>query len=102
MTEHNCFVYILECSDGSFYTGITDSISRRLDEHNLDDNKAARWTKRRRPVELAFFRYGFTRRGAAKAERWIKGMTRKRKERLINLDQSLINILNTYKNYGIS
>ncbi|MCD4736871.1 MAG: GIY-YIG nuclease family protein [Bacteroidales bacterium] len=43
------FVYIVECSDGSFYTGVTKDLDRRVAEHNDGDNPKA-YTYRRRPV----------------------------------------------------
>ena len=45
------FIYVLECSDGSLYTGITKDIVKRLEEHNTS-NKGAKYTKARRPVKL--------------------------------------------------
>ena len=50
--EKKWYLYILKCADGTFYTGITDDISRRLTEHN--DGKGAKYTRGRGPVELAF------------------------------------------------
>ena len=47
------FVYILECNDGSLYTGITTNINKRLDEHNTKDT-GAKYTKVRRPVKLMY------------------------------------------------
>lgn len=44
------YVYILKCGDGSFYTGITTDIDRRLREHKL--GKGAKYTARRHPIEL--------------------------------------------------
>jgi putative endonuclease len=46
-------VYILQCSDGSFYTGITNDIERRLIEHESGENKNS-YTFKRRPVTLVF------------------------------------------------
>ena len=46
------FVYILECSDGSFYTGITTDIPRRLRQHNGELIGGAKYTSARRPVRL--------------------------------------------------
>jgi putative endonuclease len=55
-------LYIVECSDGSLYTGITNDIERRLRQHN--DGTAARYTRSRRPVRL---RYSETCEGRAAA-----------------------------------
>jgi putative endonuclease len=46
------FVYILECSDGSFYTGITTDIKRRLRQHNGEIVGGAKYTLARKPVRL--------------------------------------------------
>ena len=51
---HNYFVYIVECSDKSYYTGVTNDLDRRLFEHN-NDNTALAYTYKRRPVILKFF-----------------------------------------------
>ncbi len=51
---HNYFVYIVECSDKSYYTGVTNDLDRRLYEHNNDYNVLA-YTHKRRPVILKFF-----------------------------------------------
>ena len=47
------FVYILECSDQTLYTGITTDVDKRLEEHNTSD-KGAKYTKARRPVRLLY------------------------------------------------
>ena len=75
------FVYILRCRGGTFYTGYTPDLERRLELHN--SGHGAKYTRSRRPVELAwcreyrYFRYAFL------AELKIKKLTRKQKERLI-------------------
>lgn len=45
------WVYMLECSDGTFYTGIARDVARRIEEHNTS-KKGARYTRGRRPVRL--------------------------------------------------
>jgi putative endonuclease len=75
------FVYILRCRDGTFYTGYTPDLARRLELHNA--GKGARYTRSRRPVELIWSReYRYFKR-AFMAELKIKKLTRKKKERLI-------------------
>ena len=49
--EQGNFTYILECSDGSFYTGWTNNLERRVKAHNA--GKGAKYTKSRKPVKLA-------------------------------------------------
>ncbi|MCX6555406.1 MAG: GIY-YIG nuclease family protein [Candidatus Aminicenantes bacterium] len=75
------FVYILRCRDGTFYTGYTPDLTRRLELHN--SGKGARYTRSRRPVELVWCKeYRYFKR-AFSAELKIKKLTRKQKERLI-------------------
>lgn len=75
------YTYILKCADGTFYTGWTTDITRRLKEHNA--GRGAKYTKTRRPVELVYLEESETRREAMKREIQIKKMTRKRKLALI-------------------
>ncbi len=77
------FVYILECSDGSLYTGITKDVTKRLDEHNHSD-KGAKYTKARRPVKLLFTEPSLDRSSASKREYAIKKLTRFKKLELIS------------------
>lgn len=76
------FVYILECSDGSLYTGITTNITKRLDEHNTNE-KGAKYTKARRPVKLVYQETSENRSSASKREYAIKKLTRVKKLQLI-------------------
>ncbi len=78
------FVYILECNDGSLYTGITKNISKRLDEHNSSP-KGAKYTKARRPVKLVYEEPSLDRSTASKREYEIKKLTRSKKLQLITL-----------------
>ena len=75
------YTYILKCSDGSFYTGWTTDIQRRLKEHN--NGKGARYTRARLPVELVHFEMYGTKSDAMKRECEIKGMSRRLKIELI-------------------
>jgi len=77
------FVYILECCDGSLYTGITKDVTKRLDEHNTSD-KGAKYTKARRPVKLLYQEPSDDRSTASKREYAIKKLTRLQKLQLIN------------------
>ena len=75
------WVYILRCSDGSYYTGHTDNIDVRLAQHQAGDG--GDWTRRRRPVELVWCEPLPTRIEALEAERRIKPWSRAKKEALI-------------------
>jgi len=77
-----CFVYIIKCKDGSFYTGITSNIERRIFEHNNRIKSCLQ--KSKVPVELVYFELFADRIGAAKREKEIKGWSRKKKQGLID------------------
>ena len=68
------FVYIVECSDGTFYTGITDDLDSRIEAHN--SGKGAKYTKGRGPVVLRFVESVKGRSEATKREFQIKKMKR--------------------------
>ena len=78
---HLWFVYILECADGTLYTGMTNDIERRLDQHNA--GTAARYTRARTPVKLVYQEESENRSTALKREYAIKQLTRKQKDQLI-------------------
>ena len=77
------FIYIVECNDGSLYTGVAKDISKRVEEHNFSD-KGAKYTKARRPVVLKYFEELEDRSSACKREYEIKQLKREEKLRLIN------------------
>ena len=80
-------VYIVECSDGSYYTGITTDTQRRLLEHNYSF-KSAKYTRSRRPVRLVYEETVDNRSVASKREYAIKRMKRKDKTQLIKSDKN--------------
>jgi len=80
MSEKN-YTYIVQCSDGSLYTGWTTDIERRLKAHN--SGKGAKYTKSRRPVTLVYYEEFQTKKEAMQREYAIKQMTREQKEALI-------------------
>lgn len=75
------WVYILRCSDGSYYVGHTDKGEERLSEHQLGVGSS--YTRKRRPVVLAWSERFPTRSEALEAERRLKGWSRAKKEALI-------------------
>ncbi len=78
------YVYIVECVDKSFYTGSTDNLDVRINEHNgKGSKKGARYTSGRRPVVLKHFEEYETRSEALKREAEIKKMDRAEKEVII-------------------
>ena len=75
------FVYILRCADRSLYTGITNDLERRLDQHNA--GTASRYTRTRLPVTIAYQVEQSNKSSALKRELAIKALSRKAKEALI-------------------
>jgi putative endonuclease len=76
------FVYILQCSDGTFYTGIARDVSRRLRQHNGEISGGAKYTSKRRPVLLKYSEIQETRSLAMKRELKIKAFSRDQKQKL--------------------
>ncbi len=74
------FCYVLECADGTFYTGITNSIDRRLAMHNR--GRASRYTRGRLPVRLVYAAPYGNRSSAGRREIEVKKLSRARKRRL--------------------
>ncbi|MEW5770130.1 MAG: GIY-YIG nuclease family protein [Pseudomonadota bacterium] len=70
------YVYILRCADGTFYTGITTDVTRRLAEHNGSGRAGARYTRARRPVSLAHVETVGSRAEAARREAAIRRLGR--------------------------
>ena len=81
------YVYIVECADGSLYTGITTDVERRILEHNFSF-KSAKYTRSRRPVRLRWSKEVTGRSEASKEEYRIKKLPRKKKLELINFATS--------------
>lgn len=80
------YLYILECSDLTFYTGITTNLSRRVAEHNFSD-LGAKYTRGRRPVKLIYSQ-GFTDRSIASKEEFrIKKLSKIRKIETVRLSK---------------
>ena len=75
------FVYIVRCADGTFYTGWTTDLSRRVAQHNA--GRGGRYTRAHRPVELVYREEVPDRSAAMRRERALKQLSRERKERLI-------------------
>ncbi len=82
MSTHH--VYILECADGTFYTGYTTDPQRRVAEHNAGDG--AKYTRGRTPVKLVYTE-AYTDRSTAMAREYeIKQLTHTEKEQLIETE----------------
>lgn len=81
------YCYILECADGTFYTGWTTDLERRVKTHNA--GRGAKYTKLRRPVRLVYAERQPDRSAAQKREHAIKRLPRLKKLALINPTQSV-------------
>lgn len=76
-----CYCYIVECSDGTFYTGWTTDPERRVKQHNK--GVGAKYTSVRRPVKLVYLELLSSRTDAMKRELAIKKMKRLQKSKLV-------------------
>ncbi len=79
------YVYIAECSDNSYYTGVTNNLDKRLSEHNEGVDPKS-YTYPRRPVKIVFSEEFSEPIDAISAEKQIKGWSRKKKKALIDRD----------------
>lgn len=89
-------IYILRCSDDSYYVGSTSNLEQRINEHIF--HKYSGYTSARLPIELVFSQEFMDIRDAIIAERQIKGWGRKKKEALIKGDFDLLHDLAKCKN----
>lgn len=87
-------VYMIQCSDSSYYTGITNDVNRRMQEHNEGQNPGC-YTFSRRPLSLVFQRDFHFILQAIAFEKQLKGWNRKKKEALINGDIDLLKKLSS-------
>lgn len=76
------FVYIVECCDGTYYTGYTTNVERRIKEHN-HLKKGAKYTRSRRPVQLKYVECYDTKQEACRREYEIKQLSKIKKQLLI-------------------
>lgn len=76
------YVYIVQCADGTLYTGVARDVARRVAEHN-EGPRGARYTRSRRPVRLLYSEQVPDRAAACRREAAIKRLPRKRKLALV-------------------
>jgi len=91
------FVYILECSDHTFYTGITTNLNRRIEEHN-SSKLGAKYTKAHRPVKLIYSKEFNNRSEASIEEARIKKLSRTEKLNFIIVETPCVASLQTTNN----
>lgn len=83
---HKNYIYILECSDGTYYTGWTNNLELRIEAHN--SGKGAKYTRGRTPVKIVYKEEFDTKSEALKREIEIKKLSRLKKIELIELYES--------------
>ena len=81
-TSKHWYVYILCCHDGSFYTGVTTDLARRLTEHN-HGSRGARYTRARRPVQLCYQEQATDRSQAQQREHALRKLSAAAKRQLV-------------------
>lgn len=79
------YTYIIKCRDGTLYTGWTNNLQKRIQDHNC--KKGAKYTRSRTPVELVYYEGFLTKSQAMRREYEIKHLPTREKWRLI-LDES--------------
>ncbi|MED1865530.1 GIY-YIG nuclease family protein [Fictibacillus nanhaiensis] len=81
MENNKHCIYILECKDGSYYTGYTNDLEKRLKKH--EEGKGAKYTRGRGPLKLVFHAVFSTKQEAMRMEFAVKKLNRAEKERMI-------------------
>jgi putative endonuclease len=92
MKHHHYYVYILKCSDNSYYTGVTNNLQKRFMEHQSGRDSAS-YTFTRRPVQLVFFAEFSDIEIAIAKEKQIKRWSKRKKEALINENFDALTLL---------
>ena len=77
------FIYILECKDGTYYTGITNDVEKRFQAHQNQEPQSAKYLRGKNPFILLFSRPIGTKSEALKMEHLVKNLSRIQKETLI-------------------
>jgi len=91
------YVYILECSDDSYYIGVTNDVGRRFIEHSRGLHETS-YTCKRRPLKLVFCKQFSSPLKAIKFEKQIKAWSRAKKKALISDDKVLLHELSKCNN----
>ena len=91
--DHKAYMYVVECCDGTYYTGYTTDVKKRIAVHN--SGKGAKYTRARLPVKLIYVEGFDSKEEAMSAEVLLKRKKRPQKERFLfeNQDRNLL-ILN--------
>jgi len=94
-------VYILRCRDGTYYTGVTNDLGRRMNEHTIGQDVRA-YTYNRRPLTLVYSSSFCDIREAISWEKHVKDWSRVKKEALIRGDQQCLEALAACRNLSSS
>ena len=89
-------IYLLRCADGSFYTGITTDVSRRISEHE-QGNRGAKYLRGRGPFELVYQRAVGDRSIATRIEYCVKQLSKSEKEDLRRLPSRIDKLLSNFR-----
>lgn len=89
----NWLVYIIHCSDNTLYTGITNNLERRLQQHA--SQRGAKYFRGRQPQAVVYREAGHDRSSASRREAAIKKLSRDEKQQLIATTQQEIRAINT-------
>jgi len=87
------YLYILRCRDNSLYCGQTNNLERRINEHNFNKNKSAKYLRGKKPVKLVYSEKYSTLQEAMKREVQIKKLTKAKKEAMIESKNNLLKII---------
>ena len=88
-------MYILLCSDNTYYVGSTKNLTLRIEEHN--NGEGAEYTKHRLPVKLVYYEECFNIKDAFLREKQVQGWSRKKREALINGEYNKLPELSKHK-----
>ena len=77
------FFYIVRCSDDSLYSGITTDLKRRIEEHNSDGKKGAKYLRAKKPVQLVYFEKFKDRNSALVREAEVKKLPKSKKKQIL-------------------
>ena len=93
------YMYILECCDGSYYTGSTWDLAQRLNKHQ--SGEGANFTSKRLPVKLAYYEQFERIEDAFNREKQIQGWSHKKKKALVEANiEKLKELSRNYAQYG--
>lgn len=84
------YTYIVRCADGSYYTGWTVDLEKRMDAHN--SGKGAKYTRNKGPVELVYYETFDNKQEAMSREWYIKKLSRAKKQQLIDSEDNPLDL----------